>query len=150
MLVVFEAGKRTYRTEPVVKKDTFTQLQRLVGGSIEGIPHRAPQKAKWTAYANEEGVNEGLPSNFVAFGVLRELGFDLRGQIGMGTWFFFGNVVLLGKNRRALTEAQLVDVAAAYKKYMREMGEEEEEEGVKRPREDDEEDTERVSKVAKM
>ncbi len=146
MLVVFDAGKKKYRTVPVAKgKDRLKQLQGLVGGNIELVPHNKEDAAPWTAYANEEGMNLDLPSNFVAFGTLRHLGFNLRYLMQLGTWFFFGNIVLLGKNERGLTEKQLQDVETAYKKYLKEMEESEEEEaespkkGVKRAREGEDE-----------
>lgn len=124
------------------------QLQTLVGGYIEALPHPKGHKAEFTAYANEEGMVRDLPSNFLAWGVLYELGF--RDPLTLG--FYYGNIVLLGRGDKPLTEAQMHYVEQILNKYLKDMGEVEKEEakqGHKRAREEQEDPDEPVAKVAK-
>lgn len=123
MLVFDTQEQEKPRSEPMPKGDQMLKrLQALVGGHIEGLPHPQGYKAPWTAYANEDGANENLPSNFLAWGVLHNLGF-IDSSILPGA--YFGNVVLLGKNEKALTAEQLELVEKARQDYLSELGEEE-------------------------
>jgi len=120
MFVFDTTSQRAARYEPTPKGEKLKRLQELVHGNIEILPHRRGYEAPWIAYANEEGMLQDLPSNFLAWGVLRHLGFlDSTGGLG----FYFGNIVLMGKNKKALTSKQIEEVSAAQAKYLREMGE---------------------------
>jgi hypothetical protein len=99
--------------------DKYKEYQKLVGGHIETIPHPQGWDAPFTAYANEEGMLQDLPSNFLAWGVLRHLGFVVP-SIG----FYFGNVVLIGHNGKGVTAANKKLVHEAQRKYLAEMQEE--------------------------
>ena len=113
MLVFDTKNQRSYRrVDKPAGKLVLDTLQSLVKGNIELLPHRKGWDARFTAYANEEGMLSDLPSNYLSWGVLRHLGFEDSTQ---------GNVVLMGHNERALTvdAMALVDKAlAAYKKEM--------------------------------
>jgi len=64
-------------------------LNRMVGGGIEGIPCRARPDAY--TYINGEGKWEGLPVNEVAFEFLRRTGTELfEGD------FIAGNMIVVG------------------------------------------------------
>jgi hypothetical protein len=117
MLVFDTKDQRSFRVRPHIKG--YKPLQAIVEGCIETLPHRLGSDAPFVAYANEEGMISDLPSNFLAWGVLRHLGF-LDSTMGMG--FYFGNVVLLGKNERALSEKDIDKVRVAQRKYMAEVG----------------------------
>ena len=119
-MLVFDTTSSQHRPRLDTGKKDLDRLQTLVGGNIELLPHRQGYEAPWTAYANEEGMNEGLPSNFLAWGVLRHLGFV---DSSMGLCFYFGNVVLLGRGGGALTAKQIEKVETARKAYLKEMGE---------------------------
>lgn len=97
--------------------DTF---QKYVEGNIEILPHKKGYEAPFLAYANEEGMMENLPSNYLSWGVLRHLGF----HCSLAIPFHFGNVILMGHNERALTKDQQAQVDKAFHKYLKEMGEE--------------------------
>ncbi len=126
-VVVFEAGKITYDVVSLPGgKAQLKALQGHVGGHIELLPHKKGSSAQWTGYANEEGILENLPSNFVAWGTLQHLGFADSSLIPGA---YAGNIVLMGKNGKGLTEKQLAEVKAAYDAYKKEIvGSEEEEE----------------------
>lgn len=87
------------------------QLQGLVGGRIELLPHRDAWDAKWVGYANDEGVMDELPSNPVAFSVLQRLGF-LNSTLIPGA--YAGNVIVLAKGSKALTEKQVTEIKSVY------------------------------------
>ncbi len=136
-MIVFHTDKQTaYQRVERPKKDVLEALQGYVGGHIETLPHPQGWDAPFVAYANEEGMITDLPSNYLAWGVLSYLGFNVR---AMPTGFYFGNVVLLGKNQRALTENQFNQVNVALAKYLKEVGgdeEDEESDKVEKPRVD--------------
>jgi hypothetical protein len=73
-----------------------------------------------------------LPSNFVAWGVLRHLGFHGAGTLVPGA--HLGNIVLCKNGRngadKSLTVADLKLVEEAYQAYRKEVGDADEEEGV--------------------
>jgi hypothetical protein len=121
MLVFKTSNQATYKHIKKVKSgpNYLVPLQKLVGGSLEGLPHGKYEKAPFVAYANGNGMNEDLPSNYLAFGVLRHLGF-LDSTAGLA--FYFGNVILMRQDRKPLTEEdiKLVDAAlAAYRKEIK-------------------------------
>ena len=125
MLVFETENQRTYRrVAKPSSKDACDTLQELVKGNIELLPHRNGWEARFTAYANEEGMLDDLPSNFLAWGVLRHLGFE---DSTAGLCFYFGNVVLMGRNERALSGADMKLIDAALAAYKEEMGGDEEE-----------------------
>lgn len=122
--ILFDAGKIKYDiiTLPP-KKGRLDALQARVGGNIELLVHRMPLAlAPFVAYANETGLVDGLPSNLVAWGTLLQLGFRDTSLIPGA---FAGNVVLLGKKEKSLTDTDLATVEAAYRAYLKEIGEEE-------------------------
>jgi hypothetical protein len=138
--IVFDAGKIKYDIITLPKKDRLGALQKLVGGRIEHLVHsQSPDEASFQALANEEGVNINLPSNFVAWGTLMELGFQDTSLIPGA---FAGNIVLLGKKGRTLTDKDLVTVERAYRRYLKNIGEEDQDEeasrGLKRARDESE------------
>ena len=125
MFVFDTHNQRAIREQPMPSsKQRLQAFQREVGGYITCLPHPKGSRAPFTAYANEEGMLQNLPSNFLAWGVLRHLGF-IDSTMGMG--FYFGNVVLVGRNEQALTDKAKKQVREALAKYLKEMGEEKEE-----------------------
>lgn len=57
---------------------SLESLQQFVEGFIEVLPH-LKEESKWLAYVNEDGTN--LAPNFMAWSVLRELGFSTTSRI---------------------------------------------------------------------
>lgn len=116
-MIVFHANKQTaYQRVEHPEKDTMLKvLQGHVGGYIEELPHLQGWDAPFVAYANEEGMILGLPSNYMAWGVLYHLGFDV---LSMPDCFYAGNVVLLGQDESALTATQFNQVDVAVAKYL--------------------------------
>jgi hypothetical protein len=53
------------------EKETLTQLQNLVGGYIERVRIKYLGKVR-DAYANEEGILNGMPINFLATKLYQE------------------------------------------------------------------------------
>ena len=124
--VLFEAGAITYREVSLRKKggSYLEALQRHVGGNIEILPHKKANEAHWVAYANEDGMGRNLPSNFVAWGVLRHLGFESRYTVVPGA--HLGNILLCvndpeGEDEKSLTDADVARVQKAYAKYVADM-----------------------------
>lgn len=105
-------------------KEPLDIFQKHVEGNIEIIPHKRGDEAPFIAFANEEGMIQDLPSNYLSWGVLRHLGFICP----LSMPFHFGNVILMGKDETALTKIQQKQVEAALKKYLKEMGEDDEDE----------------------
>jgi hypothetical protein len=79
------------------EKTMLKQLQALVGGHIESVPHHT---GAFVAYANEDGMALELPTNADATRRLRELGFFLPYDV-------LGTVVVLGCEEGSLTDAQI-------------------------------------------
>jgi hypothetical protein len=124
-MFLFDTTNQRSFTEKDMPKgnEKYKEYQKLVGGYIETIPHAQGCNAPFTAYANEEGMINDLPSNFLAWGVLRHLGFHVP-SLG----FYFGNVILIGRNEKGVTAANKKLVHEALRKYLKEMEEEDEEE----------------------
>jgi hypothetical protein len=120
MLVFDTKDQRKPRREP---KGDLKAKQKIVGGNIETLPHKDGWNSRFVAYANEEGMIKDLPSNVLAWGVLHYLGFIDSMKMG----FYWGNVILLGRNEKALSEKDFAYIEEIRLKYLREMGEEEEE-----------------------
>jgi hypothetical protein len=145
-------NQRTY-TQITKKKDLVDQLQELVGGSFQMIPHKLGYKAPFVAYVNEEGFNLDLPSNWLAWGVLTNLGFYGSSVIPGA---FLGNVVLLGKNEAKISAQAALKVKEAFQNYLDEMGEEPEEDEdeekppLKRKLEDEDDEESSSSKKKKI
>ncbi len=95
------------------------ELQRLVGGTVTTIPPGRTQGL--TAYANDEGMGLDLASNYLAWGVLTQLGFDTRGTVLPAA--YFGAIVLTGAGSKSLTVAQLAQVETAWQAYRAQLGE---------------------------
>jgi hypothetical protein len=110
------------------------EFQKHVGGRIESLPRKSA--CKFIAYANEEGMLQNLPSNLLSWGVLRHLGFHSPSSIP----FHFGNVILMGKDNKALTKAQQKQVEKAVEAYQKELEEEEDQEEEEEEEDDDDED----------
>jgi hypothetical protein len=120
-MLVFETRNQTSFREEVVPKGgdkKYERMRELLGGSYQLLPHRKGYEAPFTAYVNEEGMNIDLPSNFLSWGVLRGLGFLDDWNLG----FHFGNVILLGRQGKALTEKNKEEVRRVFQLYMKEMG----------------------------
>jgi hypothetical protein len=92
-------------TLPENEDDHLGLFQTLVGGGyIESFPHKE-EDADWIAYVNEEGRLRDFPPNPFAWKVLQELGFCGACPLG--------NVVLLGRDEKALTTEQLQTILLA-------------------------------------
>lgn len=115
MLVFDTKDQRSWKERPHV--EGYKPLQTIVDGCVKALPCKPG--TPFVAYVNEDEMISDLPANFLAWGVLRHLGF-IDSTMGMG--FYFGNVVLLGKNGRALTEKEIDKVRVAQRKYMAEVG----------------------------
>jgi hypothetical protein len=120
MLVFDTRNQTSFREEAVPKggDKKYERMRELLGGSYQLLPHRKGYEAPFTAYVNEEGMNIDLPSNFLSWGVLRGLGFLDDWNLG----FHFGNVILLGRQGKALTEKNKEEVRRVFQLYMKEMG----------------------------
>jgi hypothetical protein len=79
----FEAG------ELIEQDPELEELQRVVGGYIEGIgPREMP--FGWHAYCDDEGKLKGLPINQVATALALNLGWP-HGDVLCGPVLFLGN-----------------------------------------------------------
>ena len=122
---------------PFTKKtDKLKKFQAYVEGYIETLPHKNGYESPFLAYANEDGMTNDLPSNYLSFGVLRHLGFVCPLAIP----FHFGNILLLGKNEKALTKRQQEQVEDALQKYYKEMGDDEDDDDDEEEEEEEEEE----------
>ncbi len=87
------------------------QLQELVGGYIEAIPHTKDEEALWTAFVNEDGVGHALRANPLAFAVLQKLGFT---TISILPGAYLGDVIILGPDERGLSVMEVAQVQAIH------------------------------------
>jgi hypothetical protein len=79
-------------------------LQKAVGGYIQIYPHNDGLRALFTAYVNEEGMNDGLAENIVGGALLKVLGFSVWPEDRIPA--AYGPVVFVGKGEKALGKAQ--------------------------------------------
>jgi hypothetical protein len=99
------------------KRAKLAQLQELVGGgNIERVP---TFKSTFVAYANENGIGLDLPSNYLAYGILLNLGFNVSSALLPGA--YFGPIVLAGPNGHALSDVAIALVDKAYDNYCNEL-----------------------------
>lgn len=114
MLAIFHASKEPvnglynwleYREVPAA---TYTCLNEIIGGNIEGLPNKN-KKSPFSAYVNEEMLvkNAVLGVNELGGGTLHYLGYE--GQLNMS---YFGNVVcVLGKGKRVEKRKAMIEEA---------------------------------------
>lgn len=140
-VIVFYASKTPnqngdlnwYEEVKISRKEALGDLQKLVDGNVEILPHQNGYDAPFTGYANEEGLLRGLPRNDLAGGALTHLGFFTM-SLPLGC-AYAGNVVLLGKDDKSLSDKQIEQIKSAVEKYRKEWNNDDEEED-----EEDEED----------
>lgn len=113
--------RRYVRLDRPSDETMLDTLQSHIGGYIEAIPSPLDQDGDevFTVYANEDGMRLNLAPNYLAWGVLHELGFR---DSAIGRFFYYGNVVLLGPDESALTGAAIQRVEAALERYLANAG----------------------------
>lgn len=88
-------------------------LQDIVGGNIQLLPHPDGMAAPYVAYANEEGLLLNLPPNELATRSIARLGFmDFKENWNR---CIAGNVVILGKDEKSLTSKQQSTIVSGIK-----------------------------------
>lgn len=91
-------------------------LQELVGGDLAVIKHKDGPAARFTAYRNAAGKGPAhLAANPLAWGVLYRLNFS----VPQDDMFFYGTVVVVGRDEGALTDADVVVVRVAAQSHVR-------------------------------
>lgn len=109
---------------PIYAVETFEgkrlkKLQELVNGNITIIPHKKYYEAAYVAYANDEGFSMDLPSNFLAWSILRKLGFNTRGTLIPCA--YLGNIVIGSTNEeRGLTDKQIAEIVSIIEEVAKE------------------------------
>jgi hypothetical protein len=120
-MLVFKAdNQQKYEFVPLgPKKDRLELMQKQVGGSLAILPHFDFGDAPFMAYANGDGIDLNLTSNFFSWGVLRNLGFMADLQVP----FHFGNVILMKQGGKPLSKADIAKVDAAVREYDKQLSE---------------------------
>ena len=85
-------------------KNSLDGLQSAVGGFIQYFPHKGEQPYDIVCYVNAEGLLEGLPANWFAWGVLKKLGFYVSNDFPVS-----GNAILVNSDEEKSLTKEMVN-----------------------------------------
>lgn len=121
LFYVSEDGKRLpnghFNDFKIVEHLEFTYkiIQEYVCGPFEMAPYSKGSKQDFVGYINGEGLINDLRRNDLAGGTMYYLGFNVL-HLPLGG-AYAGNVLLLGKDGRGLTDGDITKIDSAIKKY---------------------------------